>query len=130
MSNQRTDIPRQAPLAQFQPHKAETYLFRLLITIADSLVHPIQFPNFIVPAGARVTLRPAGQGGQNAGAVYVADTPEKVQQFGGFQPSNNLWIFPGADVGLDYAVNNLNELWLSGAQNDGLVIIVSVPAVE
>lgn len=135
MSNQRTDIPRQAPLAQFQPHKAESYIFALVLPQNNAgAAAVVQGPNFRLPAGAQVSVRPTGPNGVNSAVAFMATQYESALHtgFGGLAGPVAI-IPPAADVVVPWVVENLNELWFtSGAQGQAqaINIVVLVSAVR
>lgn len=129
-SAQRTNIPKQAPLAVFQPHKAQTYVFRALCAGTDV---PVQFPFFALPPGSVIRALPQGTVA-NGQVVVVSDMYEKAITFGagGLLASGCVLVQPGVDVQLELAVDNLNELWMTGpaGSGQGLTLVVTIPALS
>lgn len=129
-SAKRTDVPPQLPLAQFQPHQAQTHVFNFEFPATVAGVNAaLQGPWCPVPPGATITLRPLTKGEPNPVPVTVGRSPEHLSGAGCF------YVPYGADVNVPFAVDNLNELWFaatgdSGATgNVGLSIMVQIPAV-
>lgn len=132
MSMQRTNIPKQAPLAQFQAHKAENYFFQLSINAAVAgVVQAVQGPNFRIPPGAQITLRSATPATATAGQgdVYMSTVREDLN---GNLANVMVHIFAGSTQLLAIAVDNLNELWFGCSDLGGGAIGISVvvPALE
>lgn len=131
MTSQRTDIPKQAPLAQFQPHGAQTHVFQIIFpATVGSYNAPVQAPHFKIPPGATITLRPLLNGVVNTGPVVVGQYPEQLNGAGSFG------IPPTTDVQIPFSIDNLSELWaavgagsVTGLGSWGLSIIVTIPAV-
>lgn len=112
------------PLAQFQPHPPLNFSFQIVFANATSDPYfAWQGPNFQVPDGATVTLRPANGIRLNSQACNVAESPH------GCYFTNNLTLAPGADVAVPYPVRNLNEIFAKGTINDGVLIQVTMPSV-
>lgn len=135
MSSKRTDVPQQLPLAQFQPHKGETYIFRV-DEVAQYKAQ--QGLNFRVPPGAIVTLRSLSTNGINSLAVAVSQYAEGYifDATANYMKGHGIVLPPGDAVTLPWSVDNLNELWFFfalalGANTipDGVSITVQIPSV-
>lgn len=135
MSNQRIDrksAASPASLAQFQPHKAESYFFQVVAPPAAGGSEVIvQGPNFQVPPGATITVRSASiaTATPGQGDVYVSDLYEALYNLNG---SRVMHVLAGSSQLIPVAVNNLSELWFTvgNVANGGTVAItVALPQV-
>ena len=122
------------PLAQLQPHRAESFIFALVLPqAAAGVAKVVQGPNFRLPPGAQISGRPAGPNGVNGAVAFMATQYESALHvgFGGIAGPVAI-IPPAADVVVPWAVDNLNELWFTAGQGAAALavnIVVLVPAV-
>lgn len=104
MSNQRTNIPPQPPLAQLQAHPPEFFSAQVVTPQpVGGVSTPVQGPNYRIPPGGVITIRSASSAAPAAADVLVSKLYER-------SPST-LRVIAGSPSLAVIAAENLNELW-------------------
>ena len=77
---------------------------------------PVNFSSVIVPLGCSVSLRGVNGSNPNLGVAFAGPYPAALSS------GRRANITP--DTEITYPVDNLNQIWCMGAQNDGLIATI------
>lgn len=114
------------PLAMTEAGPSQSFSFQLLFNSDAYTVQ--QFPNFRIPPGMAVNLYPINGAKVNSFPCAIAEFPEALGNEGNFTSSARV-IPPGADVQIPWALDNLNQLHVTGYLGDGLLAVLQLAQV-